>query len=256
MALTKRVYVDGETIITAQNLNDIQDEIISHGNTLVPKTRTVNNKALSTNITLSAADVDAAPSNITEHFKWVSFVNTSSITTQIDALNAAGAYFGNVSYASATGLPENLSGIIYAYCYGTNYKRIYYAPIASADKLYIIEKKAGTWQSWVQLPTASDITPVSVTVTAQTGVTLANTKVFTIGKLAVVSFSLTNASSIASATNLVTGMPKPSSLTWINAFNTTPAIHALYVNSGGQLRPSGSMPAGDWVVTATYIADL
>lgn len=27
MALNKRNYVDGETVITAQNLNDIQDEI-------------------------------------------------------------------------------------------------------------------------------------------------------------------------------------------------------------------------------------
>ena len=63
MALTKRVYVDGETIITAQNLNDIQDEIISQGNTLVPKTRTVNGKALSANITLSASDVSAAPTS-------------------------------------------------------------------------------------------------------------------------------------------------------------------------------------------------
>ena len=27
MALTKRTYVDGETIITAQNLNDIQDNV-------------------------------------------------------------------------------------------------------------------------------------------------------------------------------------------------------------------------------------
>ena len=61
MALTKRTYVDGETIITAQNLNDIQDEIISQGNTLVPKTRTVNNKALTGNITLTASDVGAVP---------------------------------------------------------------------------------------------------------------------------------------------------------------------------------------------------
>ena len=61
MALTKRTYTDGETIITAQNLNDIQDEIISQGNTLVPKTRTVNNKALTGNITLTASDVGAVP---------------------------------------------------------------------------------------------------------------------------------------------------------------------------------------------------
>lgn len=31
MSLTKRTYVDGETIITADNLNDIQDEIIANG---------------------------------------------------------------------------------------------------------------------------------------------------------------------------------------------------------------------------------
>lgn len=30
MALTKRTYVDGETVITAQNLNDIQDNIRSN----------------------------------------------------------------------------------------------------------------------------------------------------------------------------------------------------------------------------------
>jgi len=63
MALVKRTYVDGETIITAQNLNDIQDEIISQANTFVPKTRTINSKALSSNITLSASDVGAAPTS-------------------------------------------------------------------------------------------------------------------------------------------------------------------------------------------------
>lgn len=57
MALIKRVYTDGETIITAQNLNDIQDEIISLGNNAVPKTRTVNGKALSGNVTLNASDI-------------------------------------------------------------------------------------------------------------------------------------------------------------------------------------------------------
>ena len=57
MALVKRVYTDGETIITAQNLNDIQDEIISLGNNTVPKTRTVNGKALSGNITVNASEI-------------------------------------------------------------------------------------------------------------------------------------------------------------------------------------------------------
>lgn len=57
MALTKRTYVDGETIITAQNLNDIQDEIIAHESNKVPTTRTVNGKALSSNITLNASNI-------------------------------------------------------------------------------------------------------------------------------------------------------------------------------------------------------
>ena len=30
MALNKRTYVDGETVITAENLNDIQDEVIAN----------------------------------------------------------------------------------------------------------------------------------------------------------------------------------------------------------------------------------
>lgn len=57
MALTKRTYVDGETIITAQNLNDIQDEIIAHESNKVPTTRTVNGKALSNNITITSEDI-------------------------------------------------------------------------------------------------------------------------------------------------------------------------------------------------------
>lgn len=63
MALTKRTYVDGETIITAQNLNDIQNEIIAHESNKVPITRTVNSKELSSNITLTAANVGAVPTS-------------------------------------------------------------------------------------------------------------------------------------------------------------------------------------------------
>ena len=72
MALVKRTYVDGETIITAQNLNDIQDEIISHANTFVPKTRTINSKALDANITLTASDLGAVPTTRTVNSKALS----------------------------------------------------------------------------------------------------------------------------------------------------------------------------------------
>lgn len=35
MALTKRTYVNGTTIITAENLNDIQDNVILNANSMV-----------------------------------------------------------------------------------------------------------------------------------------------------------------------------------------------------------------------------
>lgn len=69
MALTKRTYVDGQTIITAANLNDIQDHIITVENNYVPKTRTVAGKALSSNITLAASDVGAVPTSRTINAK-------------------------------------------------------------------------------------------------------------------------------------------------------------------------------------------
>ena len=54
MALSKRNYVDGETVITADNLNAIQDEIISHGNNKADKSATVSTVTYSSsNHTLS-----------------------------------------------------------------------------------------------------------------------------------------------------------------------------------------------------------
>ena len=84
MALIKRPYVDGETIITAQNLNDIQDEIIAHESNKVPITRTVNGKALSANITLSASDVGAVPTTRTVNSKALS----SNITLSASDIGA------------------------------------------------------------------------------------------------------------------------------------------------------------------------
>lgn len=89
MALTKRVYTDGETIITAQNLNDIQDEIILHGNTLVPKTRTVNGKALSSNLTLNASDI---PND--------SFISGAKVDDALETLGSSTAIIENGNTAT------------------------------------------------------------------------------------------------------------------------------------------------------------
>ena len=72
MGLNKRQYTDGQTIITAANLNEIQDCIIAIEGSYVPKTRTVNSKALSSNITLAASDVGAVPTSCTVNSKALS----------------------------------------------------------------------------------------------------------------------------------------------------------------------------------------
>ena len=69
MALNKRQYVDGQTIVTASNLNEIQDCIITIEGSYVPKTRKVAGKALSSDIALSAGDVGAVPTSRTINAK-------------------------------------------------------------------------------------------------------------------------------------------------------------------------------------------
>ena len=119
MALVKRTYVDGETIITAQNLNDIQDEIISHANTFVPKTRTINSKALDANITLTASDLSAVPTTRTVNSKALSSnitltaadvgavpttrtVNSKALSSNITLTSDDIGYNSSTTYTSGT----------------------------------------------------------------------------------------------------------------------------------------------------------
>lgn len=55
MALQKTNYIDDQTVISAKNLNDIQDAIVAL------EARKVNGKPLSSDVSLSAGDVGAAP---------------------------------------------------------------------------------------------------------------------------------------------------------------------------------------------------
>ena len=64
MALTKRTYVDGETIITAQNLNDIQDEIISNTNNKANKSATVSNVSYNSSSKYLQKTINGTTSNV------------------------------------------------------------------------------------------------------------------------------------------------------------------------------------------------
>lgn len=71
MALTKRTYVDGETVITAQNLNDIQDEIIQ---------RTVSNVSFNTNTRYLQKTINGTATNIVSLGNIIEF-NIVEVTT-------------------------------------------------------------------------------------------------------------------------------------------------------------------------------
>ena len=64
MALVKRTYVDGETIITAQNLNDIQDEIISNTNNKANKSTTVTSVSFNSSTKYLQQTINGTTSNI------------------------------------------------------------------------------------------------------------------------------------------------------------------------------------------------
>ena len=69
MSLQKVEYIDGQTLITAKNLNDIQDNIIANENAIQEADqkaiRTVNNVSpnIEGNITITTSDINAIPAD-------------------------------------------------------------------------------------------------------------------------------------------------------------------------------------------------
>ena len=79
MALTKRTYVDGETIITAQNLNDIQDEV--RGNIRNVSYNSTSGKIQKTTNSGTSSDVLTVDATPTENSK--NPVQSGGVYTQI-----------------------------------------------------------------------------------------------------------------------------------------------------------------------------
>lgn len=90
MAYTKQNFVDGQTL-KAEHLNKIEDGIAAAETNAVPTSRTVNGKALSSNITLSASDVGADRSGTASSAVSTHNTNTSAhadIREQISQLSS------------------------------------------------------------------------------------------------------------------------------------------------------------------------
>lgn len=144
MALQKVTYISEETVISAENLNDIQDAIIKVEDTVdkgvVPTARTINGKPLSTDISLSANDVGAAPSG---------YGIGSSAKSIGDANNAT---VGGIYYygSTASNIPNGFgNGVIFVQnrADAQIFQRIsdIYGLVAER-----IRQSNGTWGEWKQ----------------------------------------------------------------------------------------------------------
>ena len=98
------------------------------------------------------------------------FANTSSITSQVDALGDYACVFGTVANSSSVqatlGLPIATSGRIQAQSYNANFKEIKFIPNGNTQVVYVLKKSSGTWQStWTQEPTRDEITSLNSSLT-------------------------------------------------------------------------------------------
>lgn len=238
MALIKRVYTDGETIITAHNLNDIQEEIISQGNTLVPKTRTVNGKALSSNIILAPGDITFNSSNsytsgsigkaLVDLIGVVNGINLADVQSVTTANTSCNDYTtGGIYYFQSAYVPSNKPdgssnfGFLIVVQNGNSNARIFQIWVnqsTSSGAMYFRSNSGSTltWGSWKQLSfgdlTSKVITPTIVS-TLPTGVTaVGNVTAVQSGNVVTVYVGLTrDTNDITSYTAIASGLPIPKS---------------------------------------------
>lgn len=102
------------------------------------------------------------------------FGNTSSLTSQVDALTV-GNYFGTISsygHQVETDVPSNTNYYVNAFVYaGTTYRKILLHTLNS-DTFYIRYKYSdGSWGAWVEAPTRSEITSLNSSLTNSYSVT-------------------------------------------------------------------------------------
>lgn len=98
-----------------------------------------------------------------------SFNNTSTLTSQVDALST-GTYFGGISgygKQTKTGLPVNANCYVKAQKYtSSTYSVIEIWSINNAqEQHWIIFKNNGTWGSWEHVPARSEITSLNNSLT-------------------------------------------------------------------------------------------
>ena len=93
--------------------------------------------------------------------QFVEFGTSSTLTSQIDALQSTGVFSGKAT-STLPGLPTATSGIVEVIAYSANYKRAFFYPNSPVDTVYLLTKSGGTWGStWATMPKSSDITTIT-----------------------------------------------------------------------------------------------
>ena len=100
----------------------------------------------------------------------------------------------------------------------------------------------------------SFVTPVEYTPTAGSGISIFQSRIYKIGRLAVCEFDISTSASLSSNTTLLSDLPAAIGTWEFFAENaTTHALQTLYVTSSGQIKNSGSMAAGTWIGSLAYV---
>lgn len=97
---------------------------------------------------------------------YMSFLNTSTLTSQVDALPTIGTYFGSIGsygHQSETGMPDNSDFYIKAQrTSSTGYSKIEAWSVNNVEsKHYITSKVGGSWGSWTQIPSRAEIDSIN-----------------------------------------------------------------------------------------------
>ena len=198
--------------------------------------------------------------------QFVSF-DTTSITTQVDALPNSGHFSGTVS-SNTVGMPTTGAGNVEVFAYSTSQKRIYFYPNGSDDECYMLEKRS-SWRSWITLPTRTEIdavetaiipTPATI-VSSSEHVTINSQKVYKVGKIVVVSVAIIIDQAFTATTELFSGLPAPSSITELYAIrsnetqgNVSASAQGCYILSTGKLYCDSGIDTGIWYINTTYIS--
>lgn len=181
--------------------------------------------------------------------------------TDLDTITTAGMYYLYASY-TYTNAPVTYGDLFVYHGYGSStlMSQMLVYPVTS-PVIYLRSKLSnGNWTSWIKLETT---TPTATNITAGTNVSAQTKYCYTMGGSVYIDIIFTVSSSLSTGSNIFTGLPGVPTVggsgqtVYFAAINrASSAAQVVYVNSSGQLKCSGAMAAGDYILHGVYASEL